>query len=214
MTRNAVKFAMKIICAVALVMLGPLGSGSAYADSDGYYCIGRGYLAYQFGYAAPPVRPHRLFVLPLGLSAEIEPPTILEIPQFQVHGMLCSDRAIQLAAYDAIYTIELDTTSRPVRYASTSWPNPGYQVPPQFVSQSRNLGSLNDAVAALKPVRIVLGTVPGGGQFLLEMTANPISSERCPGIMTTTRVVRTNSNGREVQEFRIFRGPGIRACGD
>jgi hypothetical protein len=205
---------VKILCAVAIVLLSPLGSSAAYADSDGYYCIGRGYLAYQFGYAAPPVGPHRLFVLPLGPSAKIEPPTILDIPQFQVHGMLCGDRVIQLAAYDAIYTIELDATSRPVRYASTPWPNPGYQIPPQFVGQSPNLGSLNESVAALKSVRIVLGSVPGGGEFLLEMTANATSSERCPAIMTTTRVVRTSLNGGEVQEFQIFRGPGIRGCGE
>jgi hypothetical protein len=40
-------------------------------------------------------------VLPLGPSAKIEPPTILDIPHFQVHGMLCGDRVIQLAAYHA-----------------------------------------------------------------------------------------------------------------
>src|SRR5947207_8419965 len=123
MIRNTVNHRMKTLCAFAIVLLGPLGSGAAYADSDGYYCIGRAYLAYQFGYAAPPVGPHRLFVLPLGPSAQIEPPTILEIPQFQVQGMLCRDRVVQLAAYDAIYTIELDAASRPVRYASTPWPN-------------------------------------------------------------------------------------------
>jgi hypothetical protein len=115
---------VKILCAVAIVLLSPLGSSAAYADSDGYYCIGRGYLAYQFGYAAPPVGPHRLFVLPLGPSAKIEPPTILDIPQFQVHGMLCGDRVIQLAAYDAIYTnrARRDESARAVRFDSLAQP--------------------------------------------------------------------------------------------
>ena len=42
---------MRIALLVALLTIGPAGAGVAYADSDGYYCIGRGYLAYQFGMA-------------------------------------------------------------------------------------------------------------------------------------------------------------------
>ena len=39
-----------------------------YADSDGYYCVGHDFIAYQFGFAAPPVGPHRLFVVRFGGS--------------------------------------------------------------------------------------------------------------------------------------------------
>src|SRR5437762_7688068 len=42
---------MKLLGAIVLLILSPLGVGTAYADSDGYYCVGRGYLAYQFGLA-------------------------------------------------------------------------------------------------------------------------------------------------------------------
>ena len=59
---------MKLVAAIVLLVIGHLGLGTAYADSDGYYCIGRGYLAYQFGLAAPPTRPHRLTVIRLATS--------------------------------------------------------------------------------------------------------------------------------------------------
>jgi hypothetical protein len=38
---------MRTVQLVALVVLGSCVPGVAYADSDGYYCAGNGYLAYQ-----------------------------------------------------------------------------------------------------------------------------------------------------------------------
>ena len=149
----------------------------------------------------------------MGEVAKIEPPAVIDLPHFQVQGMLCGDGMIQLAAFDSTYTIELDAMSRPMRYDSSPLLDRGH-VPPQFVGQWRNLGASNVAVKDLKPVRIALGMVAGGGQYLLEMNANATSSGRCPRILTTTRIVRTDRNGREVQQFQIFRGPGIRECGE
>ena len=165
---------MRLICAIVALLLTPLGVDSAYADSDGYYCVGRGYLAYQFGFAAPPVGPHRLFVIRFGGASGIESPAVLDLPQFQVGGMLCGDRTVQLA--DAIYTIQLDATNRPVRYDSSPWLDRGH-TPPQFVGHSENLGAFNPAARTLKLRRISLGPVNGGGQYLLEMNANAISSD-------------------------------------
>jgi hypothetical protein len=93
---------MKFLGATVLLVLIPLGAGTAYADSDGYYCIGRGYLAYQFGFAAPPTRPHRLSVIldensrPVGY--EVRPfPDGQKIPQefilSQIHNLGASSGA-------------------------------------------------------------------------------------------------------------------------
>jgi hypothetical protein len=72
---------MKRFCVVASIVLSPIMSGTAYADSDGYYCVGHGYIAYQFGFAAPPVGPHHLYVVRFGGASEIEAPAVLELPQ-------------------------------------------------------------------------------------------------------------------------------------
>src|SRR4029453_14438490 len=93
----------------------------AYADSDGYYCVGRGYLAYQLGFAAPPIAPHHLYVVRFGGTAGIEAPVALDLPQFQVQGIICADRAIRILAYDAIYTVRLDATDRPVGFSTVPW---------------------------------------------------------------------------------------------
>lgn len=39
---------MTLLGAIVFLVLISFGVGTAYADSDGYYCIGRGYLAYQW----------------------------------------------------------------------------------------------------------------------------------------------------------------------
>ncbi len=86
---------MKLVAAIVLLVIGHLGLGTAYADSDGYYCIGRGYLAYQFGLAAPPTRPHRLTVIRFGDVSGIQPPAVLELPQSRraVSGLHRRDRS-------------------------------------------------------------------------------------------------------------------------
>ena len=105
---------MKGFRLLALIVLGAAGPGVAYADSDGYYCVGRSYLAYQFGVAPLPVAPHRLSVIRTRGPAGIPRPAMLELPQFQVHGMRCGEGWIDVAAFTAIYHVILDESDRPV----------------------------------------------------------------------------------------------------
>ena len=196
---------------VALILLSPLGVGAAMADSDGYYCTGPGYLAYQFGFAAPPVGLHRLHIIRFGGAAGVQAPIVFDLPQFQVHGIRCGDRSVRLAAYDAIYTVVMDDMNRPVRYETTPWVDKGH-VPPEFVGQFANLGGWSRAAGTLKTDRVPLGTVDRGGQYYLEIQGTEIAYERCAS-MVTARVIRTDRNGREVQQLEIFRGRGVRDCG-
>jgi len=78
---------------------------------------------------------------------------------------------------------------------------------------SQNLGAWNRVADTLKIERQSLGPVGGGGQYLLEMKGTVIASEPCASIVTT-RILKTDRNGREVQEVELFRGRGIRDCGD
>lgn len=203
---------MKLLAAVMLLVVSPLGAGTAFADSDGYYCVGHHYIAYQFGFAAPPIGPHRLYVVRFGGPAGIEPPTVLDLPQFQVQGILCGEGTVQLAAYDAIYTVRLDASNRPIGYEAVPWEK-HQNTPPQFVGHSLNLGSQSRTARDLKQRRETIGEAAGGGQYLLEITATPISSDPCSS-MVTTRLVRTDRNGREVQQVELFNGRGIRDCGE
>lgn len=201
---------MRTLLLLALLAFGPLGLGSAYADSDGYYCVGHGYLAYQFGMAPLPVAPHHLYVIRLGATGGIEDPIALELPQFQVHGLRCGDGWVDVAAFTEIYHVTLDENAKPKRYEVRPFAE-GQTVPQEFFPQL-NLGTLSRAGQELKPQRVSLGRKNDGGQYYLEMAGQPIASERCRTDLTS-RIVETDRDGREMHARIIFHGRGTRECG-
>jgi hypothetical protein len=205
---------MKLLGAIVLLILTPLGVGTAYADSDGYYCIGRGYLAYQFGFAAPSTRPHRLSVIRFAGASGIQPPAVLDLPQFQVHGMQCGEGWIDVASFTAIYHVTLDESGRPVRYAVQPFAD-GQKIPQAFIlSQVQNLGASSGGRAYLKPVRVHLSAKERGGAYLLDIVAKAIPPlEKCE-LDITSRLVETDRDGREVNARIIFQGLGHRECGE
>jgi len=150
----------------------------AWADSSGYYCVGRDYIAYQFGFAAPPVAPHRLYVIRLGGAAGIAEPAVVELPQFQVHGIVCTERSVQLAAADTIYTVQLDSKGLPVRYETTPWLDHQH-TPPQFVGHSQKLGGWSRPGGALTAEWVSLMKDAARHEFILEIEPKDSTSERC-----------------------------------
>ena len=205
---------MKLLGAIVLLVLIPLGAGTAYADSDGYYCIGRGYLAYQFGFAAPSIRPHRLSVIRFSGASGIQSPAVLDLPQFQVHGMQCGEGRIDVAAFTNVYRVTLDENDRPVGYEVRPFPD-GQQIPQEFIlSQVQNLGGSSGRRAYLKPVRVRLSSKERGGAYLLEIIARAIPPLKKCELAITSRIVETDRNGREISARIIFQGPGYRECGE
>jgi hypothetical protein len=205
---------MKVLLIVGLIMLGPSGRGVAYADSEGYYCMGRGYLAYQFGMAAPPAAPHRLYVVRTAGPTGIPEAVVLELPQFQVHGMRCGAGWIDVRSFNAVYHVILDKDDRPVRYEAQPAPD-GQAIPREFIlSQLQNLGPWRGGRAYRKPVRASLGVKERGGQYLLEINATVVPPlEKCE-LAITSRIVETDRNGREINARIIFQGGGHRECGE
>ena len=199
---------------VALVVLSACMPGMAYADSDGYYCAGRGYLAYQFGMAAEPVAPHRVHVISVRGSQGIPEPVVLELPQFQVHGMLCGEGWLDIASFTAVYRVTLDQNDRPVRY-EVRGSLEGQPIPQPFIqSQSQNLGALSGGRAYLKPIRTALAVKPLGGEYVLEVGAKAIEPAKECELSITSRIVETDRAGREIGQRIIFQGRGRRECGD
>ena len=139
--------------------------GVAYADSDGYYCAGPGYLAYQFGMAPKSVAPHRLHVISLRGPQGIPEPAVIELPQFQVHGMLCGEGWIDVASFTAVYRVTLDKNDRPQRYERRSSLE-SQPIPQPFIrSQSQSLGAFSGGRAYPKPIRTSLERKTLGGEW-------------------------------------------------
>jgi hypothetical protein len=203
---------MSVLLIVALVVMGLCIPATAYADSDGYYCVGRGYLAYQFGMAPQPVAPHRLYVISTRGPKGIPEPAALELPQFQVHGMVCGDGWVDIASFTTVYRITLDQDQRPLRHEVRG--PVAEPIPQVFIrSQLQNLGALGGGRAFVKPVRTSLGASPTGGEYALEITAKAIGPVKQCEILVTSRIVEVDSAGRQVTERVVFQGRGHRECG-
>jgi hypothetical protein len=84
----------------------------ALADSDGYYCAGRGYLAYETRFAASGTQ-HVLHILRFSRADGIGQLQLIPLDDFQTHGMSCGDRSIELAAWSTRYLVDLSVPEQP-----------------------------------------------------------------------------------------------------
>ena len=90
----------KILFLLPLVALG----SPALADSDGYFCIGPDYLAYEMTFSVEP-HGHRLYILRFEDPAAWDKPLRVDLPEFNGPPMRCEAQSIRLAGWDAIHHV-------------------------------------------------------------------------------------------------------------
>jgi len=193
-----------VLSAVFLIFVLP---SVAQADSDGYFCVGKDYIAYQFGLAAPPIAPHRLTIVRFGAGG-FHAPQVVDLPQFQVHGMHCGDRAVRVAAFNAIYTIAVD--SAPKVIGKSVLPSAEHRYPSDSFAQ-RNLALLSRARGTMKAERVLLGKSTAGHLFELVITPTP-SLKPC-AVQIETTLVESDEAGKQIASRSVFAGEGHRECG-
>ena len=182
-------------------------AGTASADSDGYFCVGNGYIAYQFGLAAPPIAPHRLTIVRFG-SDGFQAAQVVDLPQFQVHGMECRDSTVRIRAYDRIYTVDLDSIPRVVGHADIPLADRGHFPSDSFVSD--NLGRLSRVIAGMRTERKLLGESTNGHSFELVIIPTP-SPKQCT-VDIRSALVELDTSGQRVTSLEVFRGEGYFEC--
>jgi hypothetical protein len=178
----------------------------AWADSDGYYCVGHRYLAYQVGTNFPS-GPHQLTVIRLGGPEGIAKPDVIEMPVAQVHGMRCYDDRIEVRLFTDMVLVPLDGALRPLPMQPMPLPDntlPG-MVP--------NLAQLSRAVWSLEPERVELLAESTGHRFVLEILPRDVKTQRCRTEIQT-RILELDRTGRQVREREVHRGIHPRACGE
>jgi hypothetical protein len=84
----------------------------ALADSDGYYCVGKGYLAFETHSFRIP-NSHVLQVIQVSRSGGIQRSTPIPLDEFQVHGMTCRDNSIEVQGWTTRYSVDLSAAGRP-----------------------------------------------------------------------------------------------------
>jgi hypothetical protein len=173
---------------------------AAAADSDGYYCIGPRYIAWQFGLASPSTRPHELFVVQYGNGVISESTSIL-LPQFQVHGMRCRENTVDVASFTGVHTVMLDAEYRPISVTEERYAGDGR--PGWALGIQSNLARLSSAYSSLTPDRNSLLVEPNGDEYILDVSAAPDSVRECPPTITV-RILRYDRAGIEQQQRTLL----------
>jgi hypothetical protein len=100
----------------------------AAADSDGYFCHGAGYLAWETRLGTATAE-HILHIVRFDHASGILPTERVILPDFQVHSMTCGSALVELAGWTTTYRVELLSrpvvTSRALQFDATKWPVPG-----------------------------------------------------------------------------------------
>ena len=100
---------MRMCVSVFAVSL--LSAGTAFADSDGYFCASRGYLAFEIRLSTEPIR-HELHIIRFG-SGGIAALAPIALEEFQVHGMTCQARTIEMHGWTHTHSIDISEPKRP-----------------------------------------------------------------------------------------------------
>jgi hypothetical protein len=114
----------------------------AHADSDGFYCIGHGYVAYEGRGLSIPAETHTVFIVKVGGQEGISDPITVTIEEFHVNGMYCGG---ELIVFRNGHAIDISDIDRP-RYLGL---RPELAIPQD--SQSGNLAFHYDTGAYTIP---------------------------------------------------------------
>lgn len=95
-----------------LVLAGLLTPAVAKADSDGYYCAGPGYLAYETQFSTQSSG-HLLHIVQFSRSKGIVVLEPIELEAFPVHGMTCGETVIQLTGGPTEYAVDITNPRQP-----------------------------------------------------------------------------------------------------
>lgn len=166
--------------AISVVAVSLLSAGTAFADSDFYYCAARGYVAYETRLGATPPK-HELHIVRFS-NRGIVAAAPIPLDEFQVHGMTCRAGMVEIQGWDRSYSIDISNAMQPAITTRAVAFDP--RKPPA----ADNLGHL------AKPQVIDL-EADGSSRFQLVIT-RVSHSPRAGGIEhhTVTRLVRRASN--------------------
>ncbi len=99
---------------------------TARADSDGYYCVGDHYLAFQIrgGLSGMAVSGHAVRVVRFGPDIGLEMAGELVLPDFQPHKMVCQKNEVTIAGWvDGPVEFVIDVTGAPTLLRKVSNPD-------------------------------------------------------------------------------------------
>jgi hypothetical protein len=121
----------RIVSLLLLVAIAPVSA--VRADSDGYYCAGRGYLAYETRWSSGSTG-HLLHVVTFSSARGFARLAPIRLDDFQVHGMTCGAGAVELEGWTTGYTISIADPEHPTVTARAT------RFDPRTGKEAANLG--------------------------------------------------------------------------
>lgn len=192
-------------CLFWILAFGP--AIDAYAESDGFYCVGNGYLAYELSSSAGALG-HTLFVLPL--SDVIGEPAKLKIPEFQVHGMICDPGKLEILGWDYLYSFDLTDPSKP-KLAETLKLDPPGDSPERFRDTLMNLGGWNRSVRQGRHDDVPLDSPDNRYSYSLQIRGFPVRSKSCT-TSVETQVLQLDKTTQRKKLVTLLRGEFQMEC--
>ena len=126
---------MRNLVVAATLLSAAIFAAPASADSDGYFCIGPNYIAYQLNNPGIPGA-HKLYVIPFnGGNIKIHR-SEATLPDFQVHRLSCESQHIRLVGWNSIHDV-VWAGLIPTRFSISETAKESG--PPQHGSEPRNL---------------------------------------------------------------------------
>jgi hypothetical protein len=187
------------IAALVVCTVNPL-----LADSDGYFCFTSSYLAYDVGFSGSSSHELRLVSLASPLSRDSL--RAIPLPDFQVHGMLCTETEVLVLGWDTLYTASLLPETQPPSLSSEKLAYGGFR--PSAFSETdgtRNLGSV------AKPQVLPLG---GPQSDLVLVTEVKPSGRECE-LRIVSRLEEADQEGRVRFALELYDGRrGAECCGE
>lgn len=170
---------------------------AARADSDGYYCAGRGFLAYEQRVAKPSPR-HELRIVRFDSVRGIEAGPAVILEDFQVHGMRCRPGVVEVAGWDTAYVVTFsDRDVLPTTTKTNAFSGPDLASTPANLGHWSQPGVVNLEAEGGELFQLVIATV-------FQRVAGGVERH------TLSRVLRRATRGASVSEivqsYNVFEG--------
>ena len=182
----------------ALVLCGLVRPAGLKADSDGYFCTGPGYLAYQLRSWNTDGR-HLLKIVRFG-DGEFREAGAVELPDFQPHAILCEEDRVRIVGWTLHYVeYSIDVSGEP-RITETIENLDRALSPAQSEEQMPNLGDW--AV----PGTTALSSGDARHQYRMVITRESVPVQGGLDHHTRTVLIAEDREGTLVSELVVYEG--------
>jgi len=201
---GGLRLAVVLAAAALVASAGP----ATAATSDGFFCVGPDYFAYEFEDGAhTPLGRGGLYVIALGGPNGFAEPVVYEFTPGAVGAMRCLEKRVQLLDTGSIRTVDLDGPRDPlsVRITREILTSPGLR-PDGFVVL--NLGALSRFRGMTRPEDVPL---PGTSRFAFTLTVVktagiPENHMYSCNPASVTRLNEFDANRNLVESLAIYAG--------